>query len=216
MDHDSPKPGSDETPTAPQHGTTTSFQPPRRSFLVKFLAGFIGTIVGLVPFVAGLAFFFDPLLRKKNGREDEPGSENGVVKDTDGFIKMAITVDALPEDGTPQSFKVYDDKVDAWNKFLNVEIGTVWLRRDDQGKPVALSAICPHIGCSIDYRQSNQDFYCPCHTSTFDLDGKKSNPIPPRGMDPLQVKLKSEETGRTIWLKYETFRAANPQRIPVS
>ena len=33
----------------------------------------------------------------------------------------------------------------------------------------ALSAICPHLGCSV--TAANEEFNCPCHGSRFDLDG---------------------------------------------
>ena len=30
---------------------------------------------------------------------------------------------------------------------------------------------CPHLGCAIDYRKNTNDYFCPCHNSTFGLDG---------------------------------------------
>lgn len=35
----------------------------------------------------------------------------------------------------------------------------------------ALSAICTHQGCSVEYAASNNDFECPCHGSRFDING---------------------------------------------
>ncbi len=205
----SPKSGSIDA-DAP----TNVESPPRRGFLVQLTAATIGTIVGLVPTLTGLLFFLDPLLRKRQtlkaaGRD---GAPSGVIKDADGFIKMAITVDALPDDGTPQSFTVYDDKVDAWNMFLNHPIGTVWLRKRENGEVVALNTICPHLGCSVEYSPPDKDFYCPCHLSAFELSGEKKNPIPPRGMDTLKLK---PDTGNEIWIKYETFRGTVTEKIPV-
>ena len=86
-----------------------------------------------------------------------------------GFIKVT-TLDAIPADGTPAKFAVVADKVDAWNRFTNVSIGAVYLRLVD-GVPKALHTICPHLGCFIDYRPGNNDFFCPCHNSNFKLDG---------------------------------------------
>ena len=179
---------------------------PRRGFVTRALAGLVGAVAGLVPLVTGAAFFLDPLLRKK---ADAGGNAK---KDPEGFIKLGVTTDALPSDGSPQLFKVYDDVVDAWNKFPNVEVGSVWLRRNDQGEVAAFSSICPHLGCAVDYRQSGRDFYCPCHTSAFDLDGDKKNEIPPRGMDALEVKVKD---GNGIWIKYEKFRATIPEKVVI-
>lgn len=182
-------------------------QLPRRGFLIRTAASVLGAIVGLVPLVAGAAFFFDPLLRRKSG------AGGNSKKDAEGFINLGVTADALPSDGTPQLFKVYDDVVDAWNKFPNVEVGSVWLRHDGNGGVEALSSICPHLGCAVDFRQSDRDFYCPCHTSAFQLDGSKKNEIPPRDMDALQVKVKN---GNAVWIKYEKFRATIPEKVVIS
>ena len=184
---------------------------PRRGFLMRFMTGLLASILGLVPSVFGFLFFFDPLLRSRKGGA---AAGQNPKKDADGFIKMDVTRDSLPDDGTPMSFKVYDDKVDAWNKFLQVEIGQVWLRKTPDGEIVAFSTICPHLGCAVDYRAGRGDFFCPCHTSAFDMDGQRTNEIPPRGMDALVTKLKPE-TGETIWLQYQKFRAGTEEMIPI-
>ena len=184
----------------------------RRGF-VKFCAGGLSVLLGAIPAGFGLGFFLDPLTRtrKTAGGNDDP---NGVQKDEEGFINLGVKVSSLPDDGTPVAVKVFDDKIDAWNKFKNVPIGTVWLRKNEAGKVIAFNSICPHLGCAVDYRQSNRDFFCPCHTSTFALDGSRQNKIPPRDMDSLDTKLKSE-TDDSVWLKYQDFRATIHEKIEV-
>ena len=184
----------------------------RRGF-VKFCAAAISVLLGAIPAGLGLGFFLDPLTRDRSGADSAPDPD-GVQKDADGFIDLKVSVSSLPEDGTPVSVKVLDDRVDAWNKIPNVPIGTVWLRRTEAGEVLAFNTICPHLGCAVDYRQGNRDFFCPCHTSTFALDGKRQNMIPPRDMDGLETKLKPE-TDDSIWLKYQDFRAATHEKIEV-
>lgn len=179
---------------------------PRRGFLYQFITGAIAAVLGIVPAVTAVLFALNPL--KKT-----PGGNEGAEDLSDGFVNLGITVEALPEDGAPRAVKVVDDRVDAWNKFTNVEIGRVWLRRLEGDKVVAFSTICPHLGCAIDFRREEHDFYCPCHTSTFALDGTKQNQIPPRNMDELEIR-RDEETGE-LWVKYETYRAATPEKVPV-
>ena len=41
----------------------------------------------------------------------------------------------------------------------------------DTGGLFAVSAICPHAGCTNDV--SGNQFVCPCHNATFALDGSK-------------------------------------------
>lgn len=189
---------------ADQDQSPDAHEEPRRGFMFQFATAAIAAVVGIVPAVTAGIFAFNPLIRNKQQGDD---SESG-----EGFVNLKLTMEALPDDGTPQAVKVYDDKVDAWNKFKDVEIGTVWLRRiEDQ--VIAFSTTCPHLGCRIDYRSGERDFYCPCHTSTFNLDGEKQNQIPPRNMDELEIR-PDEETGE-LWLKYVTYRAATPEKEPV-
>lgn len=179
---------------------------PRRGF-VKFLAGALSVVAGVIPGASGLLFFLDPLIRKgKSGG----AASGGVVKDAEGFIKMAITKDALVNDGPPQKFTIFDDIINAWNKQPNQPIGAVWLRRiNDQ--IIAFNVTCPHLGCAIEHRSTQGDFYCPCHTSAFGLDGKKLNLIPPRDMDALEVKV----DGDAIWIKFQNFRGATSEKVVV-
>jgi len=47
--------------------------------------------------------------------------------------------------------------------------GPLLLVRVDATTIAALSALCPHLGCVVQRRST--DFHCPCHGSTFHLDG---------------------------------------------
>jgi Rieske Fe-S protein len=188
----------------------------RRGFFVRFMTGAVSVLLGAIPVGLGLGFFLDPLIRKRRGTSDAAsGSEADSRQDDEGFIRLDVGVSSLPADGSPLACTVTNDKTDAWNRYRNVEVGTVWLRRTESDEVLAFSSVCPHLGCAIDFRKAKSDFFCPCHTSAFDLDGERTNSIPPRGMDRLEVRLKPE-TGDLIWLKYETFRAATPEKISVS
>ncbi len=168
----------------------------RRSFLVRISAAVVSTVVGLVPAGIGGVFFLNPLFKRK--------------REAVGFVDLGIFLDALPEDGTPQLVTVAADRQDAWNMFPDQPIGTVWLRRiGDQ--VIALNSICPHLGCSVEHRSADDDFFCPCHTSTFDLSGTKLNQIPPRDMDSLEVRIER----RRVLVKYQTFRAGTSSKIEV-
>lgn len=37
---------------------------------------------------------------------------------------------------------------------------------------VVLSAVCTHAGCTVHYAAGSRDVACPCHGSTFELDGR--------------------------------------------
>jgi Rieske Fe-S protein len=36
---------------------------------------------------------------------------------------------------------------------------------------VALSSICPHLGCAVHWESQNARFFCPCHNGAFDAQG---------------------------------------------
>lgn len=173
---------------------------PRRGFLTHVFAAGIGLLVGAVPALAGLAFFLDPILRKKKGGAG------------DGFHKMPVKLEALEINGEPQLVKIILDKADAWNTYLNQPVGAVYLRRTDKDKVVAFNSRCPHLGCAVDYQPAEKSYFCPCHTSTFSLDGEKKNKIPPRNLDELDVQIRN---GTEVWLKFQNFRATTPEKIPV-
>jgi menaquinol-cytochrome c reductase iron-sulfur subunit len=200
-----------KTTTSPEDSRSLDKAPPaggpRRNFLAKALAFVTGGALVALPTAAGLAFFFDPLLRKR-------GSAGGAAgrHDAEGFLPVTALA-AVPSDGRPQIFTVYDDTVDAWNKFANQPVGRVFLRRLPDGSVTAFNVRCPHLGCAVDYRPSQNDYLCPCHMSAFDLDGHKKNEIPPRNLDSLDVKIKDKAE---VWVRYQVFKAGTPDRIVVS
>jgi cytochrome b6-f complex iron-sulfur subunit len=36
---------------------------------------------------------------------------------------------------------------------------------------IALSSICPHLGCQVHWETQNQRFFCPCHNGAFNAEG---------------------------------------------
>jgi len=37
---------------------------------------------------------------------------------------------------------------------------------------MALSSVCPHLGCQVVWEGANNRYFCPCHNGTFDVTGK--------------------------------------------
>ena len=37
---------------------------------------------------------------------------------------------------------------------------------------LALSSVCPHLGCRVHWEANNSRFFCPCHSGAFDKSGK--------------------------------------------
>ena len=174
--------------------------PPRRSFLTQAAAILVGGLAGLVPLASGVLYFLDPIVRR---RKSAIGS--------DGF-QLAANLSELPTDGTPQRFTLRADIVDAWTLYRNRVLGSVYLRLMPNGQVIAFNDTCPHLGCKVDYQASNKRFFCPCHQSAFDPDGKKLNQTPPRDLDDLTVEIRTGE----IWVKYQNFRTATPEKQAIA
>ena len=55
---------------------------------------------------------------------------------------------------------------------------------------LALSSICPHLGCKVLWEAHEQRFFCPCHNGVFDSDGSpRSGPPADAGQSLLQYPL---------------------------
>ncbi len=47
-----------------------------------------------------------------------------------------------------------------------------------EGDFIALSSICPHLGCRVHWESQNNRFFCPCHLGAFDPEGKPTGGPP--------------------------------------
>lgn len=180
---------------------TAAAPEPRRGFMTRFAAAFVGALVGIVPLLAAGVAFFDPLLRKRKSSGNEAGGG-------DGFLPITTTQN-LAADGTPRLFPVIADLQDAWNKFPDTEIGSVYLWQAPDGTVQCFNARCPHLGCTVNYKSDQSAYVCPCHDSAFSLNGERSNDIPPRDMDPLEAQIRN---GDEVWVRFQKFRAGIHER----
>jgi menaquinol-cytochrome c reductase iron-sulfur subunit len=112
--------------------------------------------------------------------------------------------------GEPKKVAIVADQRDAWTRTENVELGAVWLMRRGDGV-LALSSTCPHLGCAVNANPDGTGFGCPCHTSAFDSDGKRTAGPAPRGMDPLDTRV---EDG-VVLVNFRTYRIGIPTRAEV-
>jgi cytochrome b6-f complex iron-sulfur subunit len=104
-----------------------------------------------------------------------PTPRAGVALVEKGSWKPVTAVVDLPE-GTPTAFRS-----GAIEGFL--------IRR---GREVAaLSAVCTHMGCVLNYSKLRDRFECPCHGATFRTDGRPTNqydnPLP--ALPAIQVRI---------------------------
>ncbi|HSH09755.1 MAG TPA: Rieske 2Fe-2S domain-containing protein [Oceanipulchritudo sp.] len=99
------------------------------------------------------------------------------------------------------------DYPDGASTFIE-EVRIYIVRRNNQFK--AVSAVCPHLGCTVNNVHGEYPFLCPCHGSHFDNQGAVVNGPSPRGLIWLHVSLSKD--GRLV---VDLDQEVNPDTVYV-
>ena len=148
----------------------------RRQFLNYTLTGVGGFMAAgiLMPMVR---FAVDPVLQSSA---------------SDGFVATKLKESDLTTE--PQRIEFVVDQKDAW--YDSEETRVAWVYKNDAGDIVALSPICKHLGCVVDWNtdQANPNrFFCNCHNGLYEKDGTNVPNTPPMGpLDVYQVQVASD------------------------
>ena len=67
----------------------------------------------------------------------------------------------------------------------------VWVTRTSD-RLFVIYAVCTHLGCTPDWKASENKFKCPCHGSGYDSEGINFEGPAPRPMDRAKVSLDAE------------------------
>jgi menaquinol-cytochrome c reductase iron-sulfur subunit len=161
----------------------------RRSFFGGLLAFGTTAVAGLLA-IPLARFSLDPLWRTTS---QVLWSDVGAAADFAAIaapIKVQLTI----------------EQRDGWRKVLSEK--PVYVIKAVDGRPRVLSAVCPHLGCSVGWNETKGQFVCPCHNGVFAGDGSLVSGPPPRGMDELDVMV---EGGR-LKVRYQYFRQLVPTK----
>jgi cytochrome b6-f complex iron-sulfur subunit len=60
-------------------------------------------------------------------------------------------------------------------------------------KYVAFTAVCTHLGCTVQYRPDLHEIWCPCHNGKYDLNGRNISGPPPRPLTEFTVNVRGED-----------------------
>lgn len=147
----------------------------RRQFLNYTLTGVGGFMAAgmLMPMVR---FALDPVL--------------GKVEEQD--LVQVVNVDEITKE--PQRFNFKIKQVDAWHK--SDEPRSAWVFKNDKGDIVALSPVCKHLGCTVNWNSDPENpnqFFCPCHYGRYEKDGTNVPGTPP--LAPLDVFVSEVKDG---------------------
>jgi cytochrome b6-f complex iron-sulfur subunit len=113
-------------------------------------------ILGVVA-VAELILFVVSLLKpSRETGSKEPGATLRVIGNIEDFPPGTVTPD---------------------------RINKLYIVREEDGGILALSIVCPHLGCSVLWDDTKRQFDCPCHSSAFDRQGVVLSSPAPRPLD---------------------------------
>ncbi len=170
----------------------------RREFLKGAACVALGGACALAPAAAGVYVLVAPL-RQKAG---------------DGAWVQLTRLEALTTGGEPRLFQVFIERTDAWTRHARSAVGAVFLQRLDETKVRAFQSACPHLGCAVEWRNEMKKYFCPCHNSSFTVDGGIVDPSPAaRGLDTLAVEIRGDGE---VWVRFQDFKAGVKEKEPVA
>lgn len=140
----------------------------RRGFHLAMIYGLFGIITAALAAPAAVYLLFPPKAKK--------GSD---------WVDAADLTQIQPK--VPEEVVFHRNRVDGWK--VTTEKSTAWVVKTADNKAIAFAPQCTHLGCAYHWDETNKNFLCPCHTSTFDLDGKVLSGPAPRPLDRYQVKI---------------------------
>ncbi len=74
-------------------------------------------------------------------------------------------------------------------KFFQYAGSSAVLVRSVGGDLIALSAVCTHLGCIVQWHKESQEFICPCHAGRYSADGAVVSGPPPKPLPRLPISV---------------------------
>jgi menaquinol-cytochrome c reductase iron-sulfur subunit len=143
----------------------------RRTFYLSAIYGLWALIGAALAVPAGIYLLFPPRPRK--------GPE---------WVKAIDLTELQP--GAPEEIVFRRNRADGWK--ITSEKATAWVVKMSDKEIIAFGPQCPHLGCAYHWDQKNKEFLCPCHASTFSIDGKVLAGPAPRPLDRYEAKIEGK------------------------
>ena len=186
-----------------------------RRGLLKFICRVTMLGYATLMLIPGARFLIEPLLRKSSAN---------------GHPRRVTRLDDLSP-GVPKPFAIKGSRQDAWTLYPEQTLGRIFLLResdddvDAEATVIAFSAECPHVGCAIEYKAGDDQFFCPCHRGVFDGNGEVVpdselgwKNAPPRAMDQLECGIEEDEESGELWVTvvFQRFEQGLAQQVAKS
>ncbi|MEX2261569.1 MAG: ubiquinol-cytochrome c reductase iron-sulfur subunit [Bryobacteraceae bacterium] len=145
---------------------------PRRRFYLTIIYGLWGLMGAAFALPAAVYLLLPPRLRRQ-----EEWVEAGSV----GRL----------EPNAPVELTFRRTRVDGWK--ISSERSTAWVVKTSHQEVIAFAPQCTHLGCAYHWDEQKNYFLCPCHTSTFGVDGKVLSGPAPRSLDRYESKIEQSK-----------------------
>lgn len=143
-------------------------RPDRRRFHLTAIYAMWAVMTGALSLPAAVYLLFPPKSKKETG-----WVEAGDI----GSLQPNV----------PEEFVFRRNRLDGWK--VTSEKTTAWVIKQKDAQVVAFTPQCTHLGCAYSYDEKNKEFLCPCHTSTFGLDGTVLTGPAPRALDRYETRI---------------------------
>ncbi|KDN55659.1 FAD-dependent oxidoreductase [Flavobacterium seoulense] len=144
---------------------------------------------GMTHTTIGAMIICDNIMGKKNKWEDLYSPSRITLKTTGDFIKEASNMASQYLDWLSKSdLKNIADLPVGEGDILSFGLKKVAVFRDYDNKLQAFSAVCPHLGCIVQWNTDEKSFDCPCHGSRFATDGTVINGPAQTNLNSINIK----------------------------
>lgn len=87
----------------------------------------------------------------------------------------------------PQTFKIGNPGDFTFGAPTLLPDEKIFVFRDQEKGFAAASAVCTHLGCTVQWFNTDNRFHCPCHGSVFESTGEVAHGPAPRGLEWFEV-----------------------------
>ena len=144
--------------------------PNRRNFFGAAINGLMGIVTAALG-IPAVAYLLVPGRTKKTGQWVEAGDV--------GSLRL----------NSPEEMVFRRTRVDGWK--VTSEKATAWVVKTSDTQVTAFAPQCTHLGCAYHWEEQSKEFLCPCHTSTFAIDGRVTAGPAPRPLDRYEAKVEN-------------------------
>lgn len=110
--------------------------------------------------------------------------------------RRAVSLFDLPHD-RPAAAVLAERVADGWYETRSQTV--VFIDREGDGYR-ALSSICTHLGCRVNWDDGTKQYRCPCHGGTYDRDGRVVSGPPSQPLQRLAVRVNPQTSDLEVEL----------------